>query len=208
MDRYKNFISLADNEREGEDYRILCRQRDSGIAVMAPHGGGIEPGTLDIADALAGNEYSFYAFKGMKKKGNEILHLTSNRFDEPIGLQISKNALIVVSIHGNRDKGEMVFIGGRNRALKEKIVHALTTAGFPASISDEPGLRGIKPENICNRCTSGEGVQLEISRGLREKMFEHFEYRSRRKKTNVFYSFVETIKRVLLDIEENGSYCR
>lgn len=175
---------------------------------MAPHGGGIEPGTLDIADALAGNEYSFYAFKGMKKKGNEILHLTSNRFDEPIGLQISKNALIVVSIHGNRDKGEMVFIGGRNRALKEKIVHALTTAGFPASISDEPGLRGIKPENICNRCTSGEGVQLEISRGLREKMFEHFEYRSRRKKTNVFYSFVETIKRVLLDIEENGSYCR
>lgn len=208
MDTYKDFAALAENEREGEDYRIICRQRDSRIAVMAPHGGGIEPGTLDIADALAGSEYSFYTFKGMKKKGNEILHLTSNRFDEPIGLTISKNAMIVVSIHGNHDKGEMVFIGGRNRALKEKIVHALTIAGFPASICDEPGLRGIKPENICNRCTSGEGVQLEISRGLRGKMFEHFDYRSRRKKTNVFYSFVDTIKRVLLSIEGNGSYYR
>jgi len=36
---------------------------------MAPHGGGIEPGTIDIADAIARSEYTFYAFQGIKKRG-------------------------------------------------------------------------------------------------------------------------------------------
>ena len=198
MDKYKDFSELEQNEREGQDYTILFRELDSEIAIMAPHGGGIEPGTLDIADALAGSDYSFYAFKGIKKTGNKILHLTSNGYDEPIGLKISENALIVISVHGARDKGETVFVGGRNQELKQRIMHALRTAGFTAVISEIPGLRGIKPENICNRCKSGEGVQLEISRGLREKMFENIGRRSLRKKTNMFYNFVNTIKEALV----------
>lgn len=200
MDKYKDFAELAENEREGEDFKILYRELDSEVAVMAPHGGGIEPGTLDIADALAGNDYTFYAFKGIKKSGNKILHITSNGFDEPIGAKISKNAFIVISVHGNRDKGEVVFIGGRNQELKQKILLALRRAGFSAVISDVPGLRGIKPENICNRCKCGEGVQLEISRGLREKMFEGIDRRSVRKKMATFYDFVNTLKRSLLFI--------
>ena len=198
MDKYVDYAELEQKEREGEDYAILYREADSKVAVMAPHGGGIEPGTIDIADAVAGSDHTFYAFKGIKKTGNKILHINSNMYDEPIGLKTSKNAFIVISIHGCRDKKEKVFIGGKNQELKQKMMYALRSAGFRAVVSEKPGLRGINPENICNRCKSGKGVQLEISRGLRENMFDNLDRRSLRKKTKVFYKFVNTIKEVLL----------
>jgi phage replication-related protein YjqB (UPF0714/DUF867 family) len=198
MDKYSNFIELEQNEREGEDYTILFREANSKFLIISPHGGGIEPGTIDIADAVASTDHTFYAFKGIKKRGNKILHITSNRFDEPIGLKTSENVWIAISIHGCRDKKEMVFIGGKNQKLKEKIMYGLRTAGFRAVISEERGLRGKSSENICNRCRSGKGVQLEISRGLREKMFDFLHQRSSRKKTDLFYKFVNTLKRALL----------
>lgn len=197
MDKYANFAELEQNEKEGEEYTILYRGADSNIAVMAIHGGGIEPGTIDIADAIAGSDHTFYAFKGIKKAGNKILHISSNRFDEPTGLKTSKTAEIVISIHGCRDKNERIFIGGNSQKLKQKIQDALRAGGFMAEISEVPGLRGISPENICNRCNTGKGVQLEISRGLREKMFTDLDQRSLRKKTPVFHKFVNTIKQAI-----------
>jgi phage replication-related protein YjqB (UPF0714/DUF867 family) len=196
-DKYRNFADLEQNEKKDEDYTIFYREVDSEFAIIAPHGGGIEPGTIDIADVLAGCDYTFYAFKGLKKKGNNILHINSNIFDEASGLKASQNAFITISIHGSKDKTEMVHIGGKNQELKQKIMCALKTAGFNAAICEIPGLRGIKPENICNRCKSGKGVQLEISRGLREKMFDNLDHRWLRKKTIVFYKFVNTLKQVL-----------
>ena len=65
MDKYTNIAELKQNEREDEDYTILYRELPSKIAIMAPHGGGIEPGTIDIADNLAGCDYMFYAFIGV-----------------------------------------------------------------------------------------------------------------------------------------------
>lgn len=200
MDRYSHFAELAGHEREGEDFTIIRRERDSHLAVVAPHGGGIEPGTIDIADAIAAGDFTFYAFKGIKTSGNRVMHLTSNRFDEPAGLAICQNASVVVSVHGARDRGETIFIGGLNQPLKHHILKLLTEGGFSAVISAEPGLRGIDPDNICNRCQSGKGVQLEISRGLREKMFEHLECRSLRRRTRLFYRFVGTVKRALSEM--------
>ena len=60
MDKYKTYAELKLSEIEDKDYTILCRDLSSRIAIMAIHGGGIEPGTIDIADALAGCEYTFY----------------------------------------------------------------------------------------------------------------------------------------------------
>lgn len=79
MDKYANYDDLKQHEKEGEDYVILSREGYSGIAVIAPHGGGIEPGTVDIADGIAGGRHSFYAFKGIKKKkmGSYILRATN-----------------------------------------------------------------------------------------------------------------------------------
>ncbi len=125
------------------------------------------------------------------------MHISSNRFDEALGIEISENALMVISVHGSRFRTETVHVGGKNQRLKQKITHALTAAGFHAEISKIPGLKGISPENICNRCKSKEGVQLEISRGLREKMFHNLDHRNLRQRTIYFYKFVNTLKEVL-----------
>ncbi|MEA2060198.1 MAG: poly-gamma-glutamate hydrolase family protein [Thermodesulfobacteriota bacterium] len=195
-DKYKTYAELRQNEKKNKDYTILYREGNSEIAVIAPHGGGIEPGTIDIADKLAGCNHTFYAFKGLKKTGNRLLHITSNRFDEPLGVRLSQNASTVISIHGSRYRSEIVHIGGRHQTLKQNILHALTNAGFNAEICTIPGLRGISPENICNRCRSGKGVQLEISRGLRDKLFDNLDRRKLRKKTKIFYKFVNALKNI------------
>ena len=197
MDKYANYDDLKRNEILGEDYVILSRTGNSRIAVIALHGGGIEPGTVDIADVLAGEEHSFYAFKGIKKKGNAVLHISSTKFDEPEGITIAEKAEIVISIHGCRGKYDRIFVGGRNQILKEKICHMLEKAGFNSEISEKEGLHGRHPENICNRCLSGEGVQLEITRGLREKMFDNLARRRLRKRNKLFFRFVETLREAL-----------
>lgn len=197
MDNYLNFAELKAHEGEGRDYAILHREAASPFAVMAPHGGGIEPGTVDIADAIAGGDHTFYAFKGMKKAGNRILHISSNRYDEPVGAGVATRARIVVSVHGCRDPEAVVFVGGRHEALKMRIRDALNRSGFQATVEEVPGLRGINPDNICNRCRAGMGVQLEISRGLREKMFENLDRRSSRVKTPLFDRFVEAVRGAL-----------
>jgi len=204
MDRYANFAELEEHEKEGKDYLILYRKADHGFAIMAPHGGGIELGTAGIADAIAGVDRTFYAFKGIKTAGNRVLHLTSGRFDEPLGIQTSNDASVVIAIHGCRDKRDIVFIGGKNDTLKEKMLKALRAANFHVEISDMPGLRGISPENFCNRCQSGEGVQLELSRGLRERMFDHLDRRSLRTKTDVFYSFVDAVREIISSFNEGS----
>jgi len=198
MDKYTNIVELKQIEKEDVDYTILYRELPSKITIMAPHGGGIEPGTIDIADELAGCDYTFYAFKGLKKTGNAALHISSNNFDEPVALRAAKNADIVVSIHGAKDKSETVHIGGSNHELKQIIMTALRLDNFDASICEIPGLRGIKPENICNRCRTRKGVQLELSRGLREKLFINLGHRYLRKKTILFYTFITTLKEALL----------
>ena len=197
MDKYTNFAELKQNEREDEDYTILYRELPSKITIMAPHGGGIEPGTIDIADYLAGCDHTFYAFKGLKKSGNKILHISSNTFDEPIALRAAQNADIVVSIHGAKEKSERIYIGGTNQKLKQSILSALKLRGFDAMVSEIPGLRGIQPENICNRCRTGKGVQIELSRGFRETLFDNLGHRALRRKTIVFYQFVNILKESL-----------
>ena len=97
---YHSYRELKENETEGQDYRIRKKWGPSGIAVMAPHGGGIEPGTTEIAEAVAGKAHTFYSFSGLKAKGNARLHITSRRFDEPVGVAIAEHSDVVLTIHG------------------------------------------------------------------------------------------------------------
>src|SRR5512140_144768 len=97
---YTSFDELRQHEREGVDFTRKATKRGSRIAVIAPHGGGIEPGTSELATAIAGWNYSSYTFEGLKSEGNELLHVTSTLFDEPKGLDIVEHADIVVAIHG------------------------------------------------------------------------------------------------------------
>ena len=71
MTHYQNYNQLSRCEKEGADYRIRFQERSSGILIMAPHGGCIEPGTTEIAHAAAGKEHSIYCFEGMRDRDNQ-----------------------------------------------------------------------------------------------------------------------------------------
>ena len=168
MTAYKNFKDLVEHEVAGQDYRIRIELRDPRILTMAPHGGRIEPSTEMIAEAIAGADYSFYSFEGLKANGNGVLHIESHLFDEPRALQAVENADIVVTVHGQIDqKDGFVMIGGLHDNLRLRIKQQLEGIGFETRLPTE-GLTGMDPQNICNRGKSKQGVQLEVSRRTRD----------------------------------------
>ena len=164
-----NFQSLKNQISEGVDYRIRMAEGVSGILIMAPHGGRIEPGTTEIAEAVAAQQHAFYTFSGIRKQGNGLLHITSRLFDEPKALSMVRRAIAVVTIHGCRENAPMVYSGGRHLKLRRHIAYALQKSGF--NVGHHPKLPGQHPANVCNRGRSGMGVQLEISNGLRREIF-------------------------------------
>jgi phage replication-related protein YjqB (UPF0714/DUF867 family) len=86
-------------EQEAKRGRILLRQAMAGLAVVALHGGAIDPGSSEIANDIAGEESSFYAFEGLKAADNTDLHITATRFDEPMCLSLIGPSRVVVTIH-------------------------------------------------------------------------------------------------------------
>lgn len=168
MTSYMSFKELADREVEGQDYRIRVELRDAPALIMAPHGGKIEPATSEIAEAIAGMDYSFYTFEGLKADGNSVLHIESHLFDEFCALQAVEKADIVVTVHGQIDqRDEFVMVGGLNDGLRSEIERQLEAAGFKTRPPTE-GLLGTDRMNICNRGKLKQGVQLEISRKVRD----------------------------------------
>lgn len=170
MASYRSFKELADGEVEGQDYRIRIDLRDPGVLIVAPHGGKIEPMTAEISEAIAGMDYSFYSFEGLKVDGNGVLHLDSHLFDEPQALQAVEQADVVITVHGQLDqKQEFVMTGGLHTRLCLEVERQLKSDGFQTWPPTE-GLMGIDPRNICNRGKSRQGVQLEISRKVRDSL--------------------------------------
>lgn len=195
MTKYRSFKELAVRETEGRDYRIRERCGLSGIAVIAIHGGGIEPGTTEIAEAVAGERHAFYTFSGLKASGNACLHITSRHFNEPRGLRLVQRAGTVLSIHGCGDTEPIVLLGGRFTRLGQRIKQSLEDAGF--TVRRSVRFPGLSPHNICNRCGLRMGVQLEISAGLRTRMFENLSRAQRKKPSPLLSRFVLAIQAAL-----------
>jgi phage replication-related protein YjqB (UPF0714/DUF867 family) len=167
---YKNFHELTQQEVEGKDYEIRVRLRDERVLVMAPHGGKIEPTTSMIAEAIAGENYSYYSFEGLKSEGNSVLHVESHLFDEARALQAVKKADVVITVHGQLNHQEgFIMVGGLHMDLRPEIRRRLGAAGFQTRTPPER-LQGIDPENICNRGRLKGGVQLEVSRKERDSL--------------------------------------
>ena len=167
-DRYACFADLAAGEEAGRDYAITVQMgRRADIAILAPHGGGIEPGTSLLARAIAGEDYSLYLFEGIKQAGgNGELHITSHHFDEPQALTLLKGADTVVAIHGCRGE-DKIFIGGRDGRLSAALTAVLLAADYNA-VRNDPAYLGQDPNNICNRGAHGKGAQLELTLDLRQ----------------------------------------
>jgi phage replication-related protein YjqB (UPF0714/DUF867 family) len=185
MDKYISFEQLK--RTEPDSFVINKRQGISGVAVIAPHGGGIEPGTSEIARGIAGIEHSFYSFEGQKRTRNKDLHITSTNFDEPTGVEITKQSERVLAIHGCSGRIPVVYLGGLDTELKDKIRECLIESGFKAEEHSDPDLQGISPGNICNRSKNNCGAQLEISYGLRNLFFENVDKREGRTRTKPYF---------------------
>jgi phage replication-related protein YjqB (UPF0714/DUF867 family) len=198
-DTYPNFATLEQHERSGIDYAVLVRRAEPAFAIVAPHGGGIEPGTSEIADAIAVQRWSFYSFEGLKQSGNRILHITSTCFDEPMCLVMLSDTSRVVTIHGEEsdEDGEGVFVGGLDLELGTSIGSLLKVAGFDVRTHPDPNLQGLDPKNICNRGTAGKGVQLELSHSVRETLFESLTREGRKHPTPRFKVLVDAVARSL-----------
>jgi phage replication-related protein YjqB (UPF0714/DUF867 family) len=200
-DKFSGFEELSQNETAGKDYRILLRQGRAEFAIVAPHGGGIEAGTSEIAVAIAGEEFSLYDFEALKPSGNHDLHITATRFDEPMCLTVIGRSQTVVTIHGEHSEadGEGVFVGGLNHILGISLGDALKAKGFDIRKHPDPKLQGLEPKNLCNRGISAKGVQFELSRSVRQAMFSSLLPEGRKHTTARFGAFVDAVRSVLAE---------
>lgn len=196
-DKYRNFAELAAAEDPGS-YRIVAVNRGSAQVLLAPHGGGIEPGTSEIALAIAGDDVSLYLFEGRKAAGNRDLHITSTNFDEPQGRQLVAASQVAVAVHGEAsDAGAIVYLGGRDAGLIATLQQHLEQDGFDVRKHASAALQGTHSENICNRGQSGAGVQLELSKALRQDFFQSLTPKGRGAPRERFYEFVRSMRKGL-----------
>jgi len=168
-DTYSCFADLKAHEEQNKDYKISISDLGSGITIIAPHGGKIEPGTSDIARKIASKRFNYYCFEGIKKGHNGRLHITSHNFDEPIAVKIISGSHIVVAIHACTGNERFVYLGGLDNVLKEIIANELESREIIVPKGDRR-FKGLNPDNICNRGANKKGVQLEITRGLRDDL--------------------------------------
>ncbi|MHB1421244.1 MAG: poly-gamma-glutamate hydrolase family protein [Bacillota bacterium] len=187
-DIYEDFRALQDCEKEGRDYQIRKSSQWHPVLIIAPHGGNIERYTSKIAEWIAGEDFAWYTFEGIKAGDNQGLHITSHNFDEPTALDALATSEMVLTIHGHGNfMEEFVMVGGLDLLLCQELGRMLRLAGFTV-MEGQDGYRGERRSNICNRGRTGKGAQLEISYALRKKIFDDVVYR---------LLFVGTIRSVL-----------
>lgn len=172
MNRFPNFAVLSRHARENLDFTVETLKRRSGYAIMAPHGGGIEPGTALTAAAIAGSDHTYYAFKGIRSRHNRQLHISSECFDEPRALALALASHTVITVHGCSGSRPVVYTGGRDASLRRQVVSRLAKIGIFVDDSPPISLGGLNRYNLCNRGCLGKGLQLEISAGLRRRLVE------------------------------------
>ncbi|MGW9385412.1 poly-gamma-glutamate hydrolase family protein [Streptomyces globisporus] len=174
-DVYANFAALAAAETEGVAFtRTAVAPAGATWAAIAVHGGSIEGGSGEVARELSrgGQSMAYYEFAGIKSSGNSDLHITSTNFDEPQGVALVGAVRRCLSFHGyvgTAGRAETA-IGGLDADLVARVTDCLTRAGFLVTTAPSE-IAGTNPNNICNKTASAAGVQLEMSRALRDSFF-------------------------------------
>lgn len=192
-DKYKNFDALRQAVLSCH-YKITSEDKSSPIVIAAPHGGEIESGTSEIARAIASGDLSYYLFEGVQKSNNCDLHITSTNFNEPQCLELLKKAETVITVHGEKSNNEIVYLGGLDQDRQNNIRNALKRRGFLVKKHIDINMQGTCPKNICNFGRSCEGVQLELTKGLRRTFFKSLNCEGRKTRTERFREFCDGIR--------------
>lgn len=211
-DTYKKFEHLL--SEQPDDFEIKHKNRKSTFLIFTPHGGGIEQGTSEICKQIAGDSHSYYLFEG---KGNDCkkLHITSTKFDEPnLHIMLSKHKY-AISLHGMTNEVKKgvsadVYLGGLNKELIEIATKVLIKYGFATTNNikrPHRTLSGTDENNVTNKCSSGVGMQIELSDDLRAKFFNgnHKYKKYRDTTTEQFDNFCDAIN---VCIKEFASYMK
>ena len=166
-DYYPSLDALFAAEKQGADYSITVVPGTlPGTVILAPHGGGIEPGTSRLAREIAQDTFGLYLFEGLKSGGNKRLHITSHKFNEPSCLELLGTAHTVLAVHGCLGE-KTIYMGGLDKPLKDGLAQALAASGFPVQIENHR-FPAQDPSNICNQGARKMGAQLEITLDLRQ----------------------------------------
>ena len=199
QDYYKNFSELKADTTEGRDWQINTKTTNNkDILITAIHGGGIEPGTSELAKIISkkGN-FNLYSFEGLLNSNNAKLHITSTRFDDPKLKDMIYKSNESISIHGIREEKKVVYIGGKDKDMSQSIRKELEKEGF--NVEQSPNyVNGDSSNNIINKNDTGSGVQLEISTKYRKSFFDNGDFnRKTRENTNDYkqsiYDFAEAV---------------
>jgi phage replication-related protein YjqB (UPF0714/DUF867 family) len=196
IDKYKTYAEMIKVETE---FAVEAEKRSSGVAVVAIHGGNTEPVTTELARFIAGTTHSYYSFLSKKPVDNADMHVTSSKWEDPVGLGVVRNALKVISLHGAGDLTEKVFLGGLDKEFGLLVQKALEARGFVVEAFNHAKFAGDSRYNIANRGATGQGLQIEVSRGLRMKMFEGG-LTDRTVPTELFHKFAEGILEALSNV--------
>jgi len=190
-DVYSSFSRLKKHQTQGEDYRITKYNGPSTTAVIAIHGGKIELHTSKLAKVVAEQTGSdLYTFEGIKAGRNGILHITSTHFNEPVARTLVSQSDKTLSIHGCKGHRAVTYVGGQDTELGKKIAANLRTAGFKV-VKPPKRLDGKNSNNICNKNSTGEGVQLELTLPLRKQFFSGSE------PNDTFYRYAAAVSKAL-----------
>jgi phage replication-related protein YjqB (UPF0714/DUF867 family) len=191
--------------------------------ILAPHGGGIEPGTSELCLAVAGYHpaglpqtppagvtHDYWMFEGVRDHGNAELHVTSVGCDDGVAVSLCAGSLNALALHGFRpgppdmsQDDQVVLVGGGNTTLRGYLLERLCAAGFDARDAGQHGeLNGDAKCNIVNRTVLGMGAQLELSTPLRDAMFtEHSRSQRKHTTTQLFWAFVAACRDALDRLE-------
>jgi phage replication-related protein YjqB (UPF0714/DUF867 family) len=196
--------------------------------ILAPHGGGIEPGTSELCLAVAGHHpanlpqvppagvtYDYWMFEGVREDDNRKLHVTSAGCDDEVAVSLCAGSLNALALHGFSPKPpdfsedeQVVLVGGATpdstrNTLRKYLLEGLCDARFDARDSAGHGeLDGNDPCNIVNRTMLGMGAQLELSTPLRDAMFTaHSRPRRKHTTTQLFWTFVAVCRDAIERLE-------
>ena len=190
--------------------------------ILAPHGGGIEPGTSELCLAVAGYHpatlavtppggptYDYWMFEGLRPADNDQLHVTSTRCDDGAAVSFCAGSLNALALHGCRPEtaglppgSRTVLVGGRNFTLKRYLLEAFAGKLDARDAGGVTTIDGDDPANIVNRTLLGMGGHLELTGPLRSAMFE-VDTRADRKHTTteVFWTFTDACRAAVARLE-------
>jgi phage replication-related protein YjqB (UPF0714/DUF867 family) len=148
------------------DYIIESRITSSGVLVAAPHGGLIEPSTTEAARIIAADKFNFYSLTSFHEDPN--MHITSHLFDEPTCLRLAKKCQLVLTIHGCVGDTKAVYVGGLHFLNRIRIANSISKIKGIDVYATKHKYAGEHPDNICNKSSINKGVQVELTRSLRD----------------------------------------